>query len=36
MRDGKGVHVATIPGTYLPLANRSNDYLMDRAAQKAG
>jgi phthalate 4,5-dioxygenase oxygenase subunit len=36
MRDGKGVHVATIPGTYLPLANKGNDYLMDRAAQKAG
>jgi phthalate 4,5-dioxygenase oxygenase subunit len=36
MRDGKGVHVATIPGTYLPLANKGNNYLMDRAAQKAG
>jgi phthalate 4,5-dioxygenase len=36
MRDGKGVHVATLPGTYLPLANKGNDYLMDRAAQKAG
>jgi phenylpropionate dioxygenase-like ring-hydroxylating dioxygenase large terminal subunit len=36
MRDGKGIHVATIPGTYLPLANKRNDYLMDRAAQKAG
>ena len=36
MRDGKGVHAATIPGTYLPRANRSNDYLMDRAAQKKG
>jgi phthalate 4,5-dioxygenase oxygenase subunit len=36
MRNGKGVHVATIPGTYLPLANKGNDYLMDRAAQKAG
>ncbi len=36
MRDGKGVHVATIPGTYLPRANRHNDYLMDRAAQKSG
>jgi phenylpropionate dioxygenase-like ring-hydroxylating dioxygenase large terminal subunit len=36
MRDGKGVHVATIPGTYLPLANKGNDYLMDRASQKAG
>ncbi|MHB8812514.1 MAG: Rieske 2Fe-2S domain-containing protein [Steroidobacteraceae bacterium] len=36
MRDGRGVHVATIPGTYLPRANRGNDYLMDRAAQKQG
>jgi len=35
MRDGKGIHVATIPGTYLPLANKRNDYLIDRAAQKA-
>ncbi len=36
MRAGKGIHVATIPGTYFPLANKRNDYLMDRAAQKAG
>jgi hypothetical protein len=36
MRDGKGVHAATIPGTYLPRANMRNDYLMDRAAQKSG
>ena len=25
-----------VPGTYRPLANKDNDYLMDRAAQKAG
>jgi hypothetical protein len=25
-----------MPGTYIPVANRDNDYLMDRAAQKAG
>ena len=36
MRDGKGIHVKYIPGTYVPLANKTNDYLMDRAAQKAG
>jgi hypothetical protein len=36
MRAGKGIHVATIPGTYIPLANRDNDYLIDRAGQKAG
>jgi phenylpropionate dioxygenase-like ring-hydroxylating dioxygenase large terminal subunit len=36
MEDGLGVHVKYFPGTYLPLANKKNDYLMDRAAQKAG
>jgi phthalate 4,5-dioxygenase oxygenase subunit len=36
MRDGKGVHVTYVPGTYRPKANKDNDYLMDRAAQKAG
>jgi len=36
MRDGKGIHVKFTPGTYRPLANKDNDYLMDRAAQKAG
>jgi hypothetical protein len=25
-----------VPGTYIPLQNKTNDYLMDRAAQKAG
>jgi phthalate 4,5-dioxygenase oxygenase subunit len=36
MRDGQGIHVKYIPGTYRPLANKDNDYLMDRAAQKRG
>jgi phenylpropionate dioxygenase-like ring-hydroxylating dioxygenase large terminal subunit len=36
MREGKGVHVEYVPGTYRPLANKDNDYLIDRAAQKAG
>ena len=36
MVDGQGIHVKTIPGTYIPVQNSSNDYLMDRAAQKAG
>jgi len=36
MRDGKGVHVKFVPGTFRPLANKDNDYLIDRAAQKAG
>jgi hypothetical protein len=36
MRKGKGIHAKVIPGTYRPVANKDNDYLMDRAAQKAG
>jgi phenylpropionate dioxygenase-like ring-hydroxylating dioxygenase large terminal subunit len=36
MREGKGIHAATIPGTYVPRANKGNNYLMDRAAQRAG
>ena len=36
MRDGHGIHVTYVPGTYVPMANKSNDYLMDRDAQRAG
>jgi phthalate 4,5-dioxygenase len=36
MQDGYGVHVKYTPGTYRPLANKDNDYLIDRAAQKRG
>jgi phthalate 4,5-dioxygenase len=36
MRDGKGVHVKYVRGTFRPLANKDNNYLIDRAAQKAG
>jgi phthalate 4,5-dioxygenase oxygenase subunit len=36
MQAGKGIHAKVIPGTYRPVANKDNDYLMDRAAQKAG
>jgi len=36
MIDGKGIPPKVIPGTYRPLANKDNDYLMDRAGQKAG
>jgi phenylpropionate dioxygenase-like ring-hydroxylating dioxygenase large terminal subunit len=36
MIDGHGVHVKYTPGTYRPLANKDNDYLMDREAQKRG
>jgi phthalate 4,5-dioxygenase oxygenase subunit len=35
MDDGHGIHVKLIPGTFIPVQNSSNDYLMDRAAQKA-
>jgi hypothetical protein len=36
MKKGKGVHVNLIPGTYRPAANKDNDYLMDREAQRRG
>jgi nitrite reductase/ring-hydroxylating ferredoxin subunit len=36
MRGGQGIHVKYVHGTYVPLANKRNDYLMDRAAQRAG
>lgn len=36
MKDGHGIHVAYIPGTYRPAANKDNDYLIDRAAQRRG
>lgn len=36
MMDGHGVHSENIPGTYIPVRNKSNDYLMDRAAQRRG
>jgi phthalate 4,5-dioxygenase oxygenase subunit len=36
MKTGAGVHADMIPGTFRPVANRSNGYLMDRAAQEAG
>jgi phthalate 4,5-dioxygenase oxygenase subunit len=36
MREGKGIHIKCIPGTYRPIANKNNDYLIDRAAQKTG
>jgi phthalate 4,5-dioxygenase oxygenase subunit len=35
MKAGKGIHSLTIEGTSRPIANKDNDYLMDRAAQKA-
>jgi phenylpropionate dioxygenase-like ring-hydroxylating dioxygenase large terminal subunit len=36
MKDGFGVHTPLVPGTFRPTANKDNDYLIDRAAQKAG
>ena len=35
MHKGKGIHVKLVEGTFTPTANRRNDYLVDRAAQKA-
>ena len=36
MKEGKGIHCKYVPGTFIPLANKSNDYLMDRRSQKSG
>jgi phenylpropionate dioxygenase-like ring-hydroxylating dioxygenase large terminal subunit len=36
MRSGGGIHVPLIPGTFRPVINKDNDYLIDRAAQKSG
>lgn len=36
MKDGAGIHCKYVPGTYIPLANKSNDYLMDRERQRTG
>jgi phthalate 4,5-dioxygenase oxygenase subunit len=30
MKDGKGIHVKYVPGSYRPLDNKDNDYLIDR------
>lgn len=34
--NGQGIHTENIPGTYRPVQNKDNDYMMDRAAQKRG
>ncbi len=36
MKAGKGIHVKLVPGTYLPVAKKENDYLIDREKQKSG
>jgi phthalate 4,5-dioxygenase oxygenase subunit len=34
MKEGKGIHTQYVPGTFRPIANRDNDWLIDRKAQK--
>lgn len=34
MKEGRGIHARVIPGTLIPVANKRNDYLIDRVAQK--
>jgi hypothetical protein len=36
MKDGHGVHSENIPGTFRPVRNKDNDYLVDREAQRRG
>jgi phenylpropionate dioxygenase-like ring-hydroxylating dioxygenase large terminal subunit len=36
MEAGKGIHATLVSGTFRPAANKGNDYLMDRRAQKEG
>jgi phthalate 4,5-dioxygenase len=34
MRNGGGIHVNLIPGSFRPVVNKDNDYMIDRLAQK--
>jgi hypothetical protein len=34
MRYGGGIHVKLIPGTFRPVVNKDNDYMIDRLAQQ--
>lgn len=36
MKEGAGIHVKYVPGTFIPLANKANNYLIDRERQKSG
>jgi hypothetical protein len=36
MQNGQGMYAELIPGTYRTVANKDNDYLIDREAQKSG
>jgi phenylpropionate dioxygenase-like ring-hydroxylating dioxygenase large terminal subunit len=35
MRNGGGIHVKLLPGSFRPVINKDNDYMIDRAAQRA-
>src|SRR3977135_2927453 len=35
MRNGGAIHVKLIPGSFRPVVNKDNDYMIDRAAQRA-
>ncbi len=34
MRNGGGIHVNLIPGSFRPVVNKDNDYMIDRVAQQ--
>jgi len=34
MKEGRGIHVKYVPGTFTPLAHKGNNWLIDREAQK--
>ncbi|MFP6711500.1 MAG: aromatic ring-hydroxylating dioxygenase subunit alpha [Rhodospirillales bacterium] len=36
MEAGKGIHTVNVPGTFIPAANKANDYLMNRKDQRSG
>ena len=36
MSNGGGIHVVLEPGSFRPVINKDNDYMIDRAAQKRG
>jgi phthalate 4,5-dioxygenase len=36
MRKGGGIHVELIPGTFRPVINKDNNYMIDRKAQREG
>ena len=36
MRKGGGIHVELIPGTFRPVINKDNNYIIDRKAQREG